>query len=81
MLIIAAALALAQTAPYAYGHHIDARPGTNVYRAQHLCSRFENARTERERRRYVPEIKTFFHSYQGDRDDILLRCENRIRYR
>lgn len=79
MLILVAALLAAQTPDYTY--HIAARPGTPIARLQTLCKQFDAAKTERERRRYLPEIKQRLANYQGDRDELLMRCQNRIEVR
>lgn len=79
MIILAAALLAAQSPDYRY--HIKARPGTPIARLQTLCKRFDDAKTESERRRYLPEIKRRLTDYQGDRDDLLLRCQRRAEVR
>jgi hypothetical protein len=79
MLILVAALLAAQSGDYRY--HIAARPGTPVHHIQTLCKSFEAAKSERQRRRYVPEIKTLLKNYAGDRDELMLHCERRVQVR
>jgi hypothetical protein len=80
MLILAvAALLAAQSSDYRYRFH--AAPGTPISRIQTLCKKFETAKSERERRVYVPLIKKQFSTYQGDRDELMLRCERRVQFR
>jgi hypothetical protein len=80
MLILAvAALLAAQSGDYRY--HFNAAPGTPISRIQTLCKKFEAAKSERQRRTYVPDIKKQFSTYQGDKDELMLRCERRVQFR
>lgn len=79
MLIIMAALLAAQSSDYRY--HIASRPGTQINRIQTLCKSFEAAKSERQRAKFVPQIKDLFKTYTGDRDELMLRCERRVQVR
>jgi hypothetical protein len=80
MLILAAAVLLAaQSSDYRY--HFNAAPGTPISRIQTLCRKFESAKSERQRQVYVPQIKKEFTTYQGDRDELMLRCQRRVQVR
>lgn len=75
MLIIAAALALQP----AYVPKLT--PTVPILELKQLCERFETVKTERDRQALVPAIKSRFRFYQGDRDELLMRCERRVQVR
>lgn len=79
MIAILVALAAQTASPYTY--HIAAKPGTPVANLQTSCKKFEAAKSERDRQKLVPQIKKQFSTYQGDRDELLLRCQRRVEVR